>query len=198
MTTKTRPLKAGDRIHILAARGVLLFGLALRRGDELEVTQAQLDSSRDRLDRSWCDDVSENAQRDRWGEVRIGLGPWPEDTPKLVPGSVEHAEAREAARRAAWAITNPEERAAALQRVSEDYGPLGATSRTVGGPTDPALRAAADEERDRRRAEAAKAPRKPRDPAQERSLDELLDLGRAEAWDRSEELRETMEDRGLR
>lgn len=198
MTAKPRRLQPGEHFHVLSPRGALIAGAAYRRGDTLTLTAEQIESQRDRLGNSWADDVSEAGQLARWGEVRIGLGPWPEDTPKLLPGSVEHSEAREAARRAAHALQNPDTRLAALRAVEADFGPSPATSRTVGGPSDPLLRKAADEERARRRAEAAKAPRKPRDLALERSLDEVLDLGRAEAWNRADALREAVEDGGLR
>jgi len=124
------PLKAGETIHVLAG-GLLIFGWAYKRGDEITVTQKQLDGTRDRNDNSWADDISETAQLDRWNEQRIGIGAWPEGLGKWTYGAPDWQEQREAARKRAWAILHPEERAAALHAVEQEFGKAPVTSVTL-------------------------------------------------------------------
>lgn len=131
MSTKTaKPLKAGDQIHVLAG-GVLFFGEALRRGDSITVTQRQIDEQRDTVGNSWADDLSEAAQLNRWGEVRLGFGPWPADLHTWLHGSPEWQEERESARQRAWRIESPTERAAARAKVEEEFGAAPSTSKTI-------------------------------------------------------------------
>lgn len=130
-TTTTRPLSPGDEIHVVAEHGVLLFGGAYKRGDTLTVSQKQIDSQRDREGRSWADDLSDAGQLARWNEIRLGFGPWPENTARWVHGSPQWAEEREAARKRAWAVIDPAERAEARERVEEEFGKAPSTSRTL-------------------------------------------------------------------
>jgi hypothetical protein len=140
-------------LHVLSG-GLLLFGEARKRGDVLTVTQRDIDAQRDREGRSWCDDLSEAAQLDRWGSIRLGLGPWPEDlavwTEVGDPVWVEH---RERARREAYSQPTAEARDAAVREVRRIYGEAPSTSRTLNAATSsPEIRTA---EEQRRRLDAA-------------------------------------------
>lgn len=48
------------------------------RGDELEVTPAYVEATRDRWGESWAEDLSDEAQLARWHELRFGQGPRPQ------------------------------------------------------------------------------------------------------------------------
>lgn len=73
----------------------------------------------------------EQAQVERWGQVRIMPGPWPDGVPTFTPNSPEHVEAREAARRAAWRADTPQQAREALAEVERVFGRGPTTSRTV-------------------------------------------------------------------
>jgi hypothetical protein len=90
------------------------------------------ESGKDRNGNSWLDLLGdEDAQIKRWGEVTFREGPWPDDLPHHKPGSFEYAEARERARQAAWTLIDPEERAWALAKVNEDFGPPPLANTTI-------------------------------------------------------------------
>ncbi|MFE6255134.1 hypothetical protein [Agromyces sp. NPDC057865] len=141
MTTNTKtklPVSPGDQIHFLQPHS---FGISdswlageymARRGETVTITDAIIEQSIDREGNSWlalADDP--DAQVARWGRVVFGIGPWPEAEPVLVPGSVEWTEAREIARKAAWSLQDPEARAAARRKVTEDFGAAPTTSSTL-------------------------------------------------------------------
>ncbi|GAA3743918.1 hypothetical protein GCM10022239_19180 [Leifsonia bigeumensis] len=128
--TTARALAAGDEIHVLAG-GLLIFGLALKRGDTLTVTQRQIDGQTDTVGNNWTRDLSDEAQLERWREIRLGFGPFPDDLRRWLYGSPQWAVEREAARQRAWAIIDPVERAAAREAVEIEYGPGLPTSRTL-------------------------------------------------------------------
>lgn len=110
-----------------------------RRGQVIDLTPQDVEASRDRAGNSlWS--LSPQEQRDRWGEQRFGIGPWPDGEDVFVRGSVEWAEAREAARREAWQAPASQRRAA-LADVEEKFGPAPVTSKTL-------ERVVGDEERD--------------------------------------------------
>lgn len=115
------------------------------RGQTVTITAEMLDAS------PWIARYlgNDEAQIARWGEVRIAPGAFPSDVLRWTPGSVEHAEAREGARRRAWAILDPAERAAAREAVERDYGPAAPTSRTLSAPTSSPEQRAANEQRRR-------------------------------------------------
>ncbi len=95
----------------------------------------------------------DDAQLRKWGEVRIRPGAWPSGEPTWTPGTPEHAEAREAARRAAHAQPTAEARDAALREVQAIYGGMPTTSRTLNASTTSPEQRAAEEQR--RRMDAA-------------------------------------------
>ncbi len=63
------------------------------------------------------------------GEVKLRRGPWPGGS-RLLPGSFEADERREAARQEAHKIEDEQKRLKALRQVEQDYGPR-FTSRTT-------------------------------------------------------------------
>lgn len=128
MTTKSNGAKAGAKIHFLDA--TTTFGFVFNRGDEIVLTADNIEMATDKNGVSWLDDLSEDAQVARWGRVRIGLGPWPESAAKWFYGDPEWAELREQARKRAWRAF-PEDRAAALAAVEEEFGPAPSTSKTL-------------------------------------------------------------------
>lgn len=97
------------------------------RGQTVTLTRDMLDAN-PWIARYLGDD---DAQIEKWGEVRIRPGAFPDDASPYVHGAPDWEEAREAARRRAWAIADPEERAAARAEVERRYGPAPTTSRTT-------------------------------------------------------------------
>jgi hypothetical protein len=140
MNTSLRsPVKPGDSIHFLAAMtvpvrgGIAPEGAALARGSVLTVTSAIVEAGRDRNGNSWLDLVDDvDGQAARWGQKMFARGPWPDGAEPWTPGAPDWFEAREQARRAAWAIVNPDERQAALRNVERRYGAAPTTSTTHG------------------------------------------------------------------
>ena len=103
-----------------------------RRGDSITITAAMLDESRDRLGHSWLEIIAdEHSQLARWGLAYFAPGAAPADMQPWELGSTEWAEAREQARREAWAIPSGRERIAALKAVEDRFGPAPTTSRTT-------------------------------------------------------------------
>jgi hypothetical protein len=140
-TDQARPVSVGDTLHVLAG-GVLVFGNAWKRGDAFTLTPRMVESTLDINGDSWLDDLSEAGQLSRWGSVKFGLGPFPADLHPWIPGSRDEAEAMELARKAAWRLDDPRERAEALAELDRVFGhPETSTtiSRTVpSGSTPPA------------------------------------------------------------
>lgn len=118
-----------------------------RRAQSIEITAAMLDASRDRLGHSWLSIIADDtAQLRRWGVVYFAPGAAPADLTSWEPGSPEHHEAREEARRAAWAIPSTRERIEALREVERVYGAAPTTSRTTQTYTEhPTERAAREQ-----------------------------------------------------
>jgi hypothetical protein len=146
-------VKPGDVVHVLESgmtipRTTSLWGgapaLQLTRGDVFTVTAEMIEASRDRNGRvTWPAMVhDEAAQVRRWGTVRLRPGNAPEGMQPWTYGSPDWAEARETARRAAWAEPNPERRAEALQHVTEVYGAAPTTSTTLNTARTPSEREA--------------------------------------------------------
>lgn len=131
----------------MLAGGLIIFGNVHKRGDQIELTAERIEGNRDRLGRSWLDDLSEEGQLARWGEVRVGVGPWPEDLPAWSYGDPLWQMAREQACRAAWRHEDAATRRQALAEVEQIYGPARPTSRTVNSSPDPSIRAAAEQDR---------------------------------------------------
>ena len=131
--------QAGDIIHAVATgmhlpRTTSLWGGApavlLVRGQSITVTEDMIEASRDRHGNvTWPAMVhDEAAQLRRWGKIHIAPGEPPANMRPWIHGDPEWSEQREIARKAAWAETDPQRRAAALQRVTEVYGKAPTTS----------------------------------------------------------------------
>lgn len=132
-------VKAGDVVHATATgmhlpRTTSLWGgvpaLALTRGDRVVVTEEMIAADVDRNGNpGWTAMVHDpDRQVARWGRVHIAPGEPPAGMQPWERGDSEWSEQRELARKAAWAETDPQRRAAALQRVNDVYGPPPTTS----------------------------------------------------------------------
>lgn len=107
-------------------------GTTTQRAQTYEITPSLIEDSRDRFGASWLSIIDdEAAQVARWGIVYLAPGAAPADLTPWEPGSAEHWEAREKARREAWAVPQGRERIAALKSVEDVYGPAPTTSRTT-------------------------------------------------------------------
>lgn len=144
------PVAPGDQIHakvtgvtFATGRGFTSASHVTTAGETYTITQQLLEASRDAGGRSWLRHlVSDEAQVRRWGAVRFGIGPAPEGmTPE--PGTAEHREAREQARREAWAQPTAQARTAALAAVESRFGPAPISSTTISTTPDPSIAAAA-------------------------------------------------------
>lgn len=121
-----------------------------RRGQSIEITETMLAESQDREGVSWLSIIAdEQAQLRRWGVVYFAPGAAPADLAPWEHGDAEWAEAREQARREAWAVTNGRERIAALKAVEDQFGPAPTTSRTTAMFTEHPTERAAREQQER-------------------------------------------------
>lgn len=97
-------------------------------GDEVVITPIMQALSIDRNGGSWLD-ILDNPEEQvrRYGKVRCARGPWPTNLPRVEPGSLEEADAIEAAWANAHAEPDEEARAAKLAAARAKYGrpPLG-------------------------------------------------------------------------
>lgn len=142
VTTPGGMLAEGDVIHF--REPVMCFGEVRPRGSSLTLTAAMIERTVSGDGTSWLDRVDEPGGR-------IGRGPFPKDAPTWTYGDADWEAQREAARRRAWRVDDPEERAAALAAVERDYGPPAPTSTVLNSSrTSPEIRAAEAQERARR------------------------------------------------
>jgi hypothetical protein len=125
--TPEGPVQLPATFHFTACRTVALgkAGHAIfDYGHEVELTHEMVEASRGR------DGRSSLLERIRTGDG-IHPGAWPpERGSRLLPGSFEFRDARERARQEAHREPDPEQRAALLAKVREDYGSE-VTSRTL-------------------------------------------------------------------
>lgn len=138
-TTTANPLAApGETVHFLATTSLSTsldlgsIGVMVHRASNVIITEELLRANRDRLGRSIFDLVGDDdAQIQRYGQVLVAPGPWPENTPAWIHGDPMWAAEREQARTAAWSLQDAAERTAALGAVERDFGPAALTSRTT-------------------------------------------------------------------
>lgn len=105
------------------------MGTLVNRGQQVEISQARYEATKDREGNSWMD-LTENEQEARWGEVRFrwgetpdGVNPWDRDASLAnLLRETELAEARK--------LENTAERADAVAAIFKKYG-RGQTSSTV-------------------------------------------------------------------
>ncbi|MFT4282018.1 hypothetical protein [Microbacterium sp.] len=122
VTTPGGKLTPGDVIHFRKA--VTAFGDVRVRGASLKLTADMIERSVSADGTSWLDRVDDP-------DGRIGRGEWPATEPRWVYGDPEWQAERESARRRAWAVSDPEERAAARAEVQRVYGDGPTTSQSV-------------------------------------------------------------------
>lgn len=135
MTTATTTVEdtgatdQGRMIHFTNALTVAIpnnghvMHAVLGYGTELLLTDEIMEASRDRNGRSRL------LERLEAGEG-VHYGTWPEGKVRFEPGSLDFAEAREAARQAIWKIEDEAERRAAQAAHRATYGSL-PTSKTL-------------------------------------------------------------------
>ena len=145
------PVVPGDTIHaviggctISTGAGFLASAHITTAGENIIITAKMIDASFSASGRSWMSLLgNDDAQVQRWGEVRFRIGPAPANAPTWNShGSVEWHRARDAAKAEAWAMPTAEARAAALAAVNERFGPLASTA-TYWTQEDPSIKAAA-------------------------------------------------------
>lgn len=134
--TLSAPHEFPFTVHFFTSKTVLLTemrGRTFEFGDELQITAAIYELSKDRNGQSWLDLIDDtDAQIERWGKVRYARGPWPEALPRVQAGSPEEADliAREWAE--AWKLPTEEERNEARAALYRKYGSPPQTSRHLG------------------------------------------------------------------
>ena len=126
-------------IHFLSAIsfvtgvGYHTSGGSASYGDEIFLTEELRSLNTNRVGFCFFDLIDDEAgQVAKWGKVVFRRGPWPAGKSRLLPGSSEWNEAREAARIEAHRIENEAARKAALAKVTQEWGPAPVTSRIFG------------------------------------------------------------------
>jgi hypothetical protein len=150
----------GDQFHVLVSGFTISTkpnswtsaSAVLDRSATVTITDDLIEASRDRYGvLGWPAILHDpDAQVRRWGRVMIAPGPAPADLRRWEYGDAQWKSARENARAAAWAETDPEERRAKLADLEREYGPTLPTSKTTAiyGPGEhPTERAAREQER---------------------------------------------------
>lgn len=122
MTTPGGKLAEGDIIHFRT--DVVAWGDVRKRGASVTLTAEMIARTLRRDGSSWLDEVDDP-------EGRIGRGEWPAGLPTWTYGDAEWEASRESARRRAWSVSDPQERAAARAEVERVYGPAPTTSQSV-------------------------------------------------------------------
>lgn len=144
------PVKPGDEFHVLrtgisiaTGRGLLSAAHQTTAGETVIATAEMIAASYSAGGRSWMAIIGDDdAQLDRWGEIRFRLGRAPEDIQRWNEwGDSQWVELREQARREAWAQPTAAARAEALAAVHERFGPPASTV-TYWTHLDPSIAAA--------------------------------------------------------
>lgn len=129
---------------ISTGQGWLAGGIVLNRGQNIVITTAMLDATRNAGGRYTGVALVNHpeAQLARHGRILFAPGEAPDD---MVPehGTAEWRMARETARQAAWSESDPGRRNAALREVERRFGPAPTTSTTIRTSPDPSIAAAA-------------------------------------------------------
>nr|WP_154922004.1 hypothetical protein [Microbacterium testaceum] len=105
------------------------MGTLVNRGQQVEISQARYEATKDREGNSWMD-YSEEEQEARYGEVRFRWGETPDD---VRPWDHDPSLAnllRETELEQARKLENTAERADAVAAIFKKYG-RGATSQTI-------------------------------------------------------------------
>jgi hypothetical protein len=119
----------GTTIHAL---GAIVFGnVALKRGDTLILTRQHIELSLNVHGESFLSLLDDDdAQVEKWGEVKINLGAFPQGVSPFVAGSADEDIERDRRQKIAWANTNEQERRAELRAIRDEFGSA-KTSRTL-------------------------------------------------------------------
>lgn len=145
------PPAAGTTVHVLVSgvtvhvgEQMLSSGRVLTRGQNVVITDSMIERTRNRLGQlgGIALAADENEQLRRWGVVKFRVGEAPADLKSWLPGSTEWVQAREEARRAAWARPTDAERAYALAEVQREFGDAPTTSATLNSAPHPSIREA--------------------------------------------------------
>jgi hypothetical protein len=131
-------IEPGDIIHFTDS-GLVFAGRVRLRGEQFTLTEAQIESTRDRNGISWLN-LSDEEQHARWGTVHFARGPIPEGV-ELRPWDTDAA-AREAHRQLLIAeaarISHPHDRRVELDRIAAEFGrPLTSTTLATYPPDAP-------------------------------------------------------------
>jgi hypothetical protein len=121
--------KPGTRLHALGA--IILCDVALRRGDCLTLTSAMIELTINKHGESFlslADD--EDAQIEKWGEVKFGLGEFPKHLTPWVKGSPDEDIERARRQQIAWAEADESKRYDQLRAIRDEFGSK-KTSRTL-------------------------------------------------------------------
>lgn len=148
------PVRAGDTIHSLRADisihsggGFTGASIPLKAGQNICITQAIIDASRNAAGWSWMSLIGDDdAQIAKWGHVRFRPGPAPTEAQTWTEhGDSDWREQREAARVAAWGESDPERRAAAFRALHERFGDAPVTSVIISSTPDPSIKRAEEQ-----------------------------------------------------
>lgn len=149
------PVRAGDEIHVLKSgvtiptgQGFMSASHISRAGETICVTEKMIAASYSASGRSWLAIVNDDAaQVERWNEVRFRTGRAPEGAPTWgAVGDADWREAREQARKDAWAMPTAQARAEALAAVEKRFGPAPTTSVTLNTTADPSIKLAEEQQ----------------------------------------------------
>lgn len=149
------PVRAGDEIHVLKSgvtiptgQGFMSASHISRAGETIIVTAKMIAASYSASGRSWLAIVNDDAaQIERWGETRFRMGRAPEGAPTWgAVGDADWREAREQARKDAWAQPTAQARAEALAAVEKRFGPAPTTSVTLNTTADPSIKLAEEQQ----------------------------------------------------
>lgn len=148
----------GDQVHFLVAGRTVPTALPnewigpgniiSKRGQTVTITDRLIQAARDRFGGpGWVRWIHDEAgQLAHYGQVWVRPGAAPESMEAWAVGSPEWENAREDARRAAWAETDPDRRAAARAAVQAKYGDAPTTSATHNSAANPTIRLAEEQQ----------------------------------------------------
>jgi hypothetical protein len=149
------PVKPGEQFHAKLSGvtfptggGFTSGGHVTKAGETYTVTQQLIDASISASGRSWLAIIGDDeAQIQKWGSVRFGLGPAASDAPSWnAVGDPDWHRARDAARGEAWNQPTAEARNTALAAMNAKFGPAPVTA-IYSVSVDPSIRQAEEQQR---------------------------------------------------
>ena len=114
----------GQTFHVLTERGVMFNGRVYTRGDEITLSMNDVIESINYLGDSFLTKwLTDESQKDAFGEIRFAPGPKPDGFLPFVPGSVSWKLAKKSALNAAYRYNEgTPERDAAVEKVESYFG----------------------------------------------------------------------------